>query len=155
MALKLFKARWTATTVQKAGQDFYNAFASRRPLPLGAYQPSFYGILPCCCKDNQRYCKAQLWVCKNAPDLLQIIPETTPLAWVHQYNPVFVSAEDWTGEHPSEVFEQRIRGAKGWEQPCYSCAGEPFIRLVVLGDLVSAFPVNHTYRTGHGSLQAV
>lgn len=93
-ALKLFKAQWTASAVWKARQDLHKSFASRRPLHPRSYLPPFCGVLPCCCKDNQRYWKARLWVRKNAPHLLRLIPKTSPPVWIHRCNPLFVTDEE-------------------------------------------------------------
>jgi hypothetical protein len=142
-ALKLFKAQWTATAVRKAGQDLHNAFASRRPLHPRGYLPPFCGVLPRCCKDNQRYRKARLWARKNAPHLLRLIPDTRPPAWIHQCNPLFVTAKEWRTPPPG-VFEQGIRGAKGRERSSHSCFVGPLTASVLLGDPLSIFPMNHT-----------
>jgi hypothetical protein len=115
-ALKLFKAQWTTTAVRKAGQDLHNAFASRRPLHPRGYVPPFCGILPRCCKDNQRYRKARLWARKNAPHLLRLIPETSPPAWIHECNPLFVTAEEW-GTPPPESSNRGSEELRGGSDP--------------------------------------
>lgn len=85
-----FKQKWSADAIRQAGEHLQWLVKNAPPPLPGAYRPPFCGVLPAICKENMARRLAKRRLVKYGIGSGEGILPSTPPAWVHQGDPMFV-----------------------------------------------------------------
>jgi hypothetical protein len=89
-AREAFKQRWSPNTIKQVREHLQWLVENEGPPLLSAYRAPFCGILPQICKENMACKLAKRRAAKFGIGTSDLLPTSTPLAWVHQSDPDFM-----------------------------------------------------------------
>lgn len=89
-AREAFKQKWSPDAIKQAGEHLQWLLKNAGPPLPGAYRAPFCGVLPQICKENMARRLAKRRAAKYGIGRGDLVPASTPPAWVHQCNPYFM-----------------------------------------------------------------